>query len=327
MIMQNQEVTQKMNNSEWMVTLERVRELKQLLSEVQDGTVLFWLDGKWDYRSGDENYHEGIPTSHLILSETDLRKINVNNVDNIILNIMKLLDWYKSYITYDPNGPNSFEQYLLIEKNSDISTLLHVKVKDNLNNSYNLNVYDGNIKIPFTFKWNNSGKNIKVAIDNSIYGYTNYHDLIMLLLEKTEEITEYKLYTQFFKDIRKFQNYYYQTVSEKNGEFYTSETEVRLLNPKFRLKYFDSKVNSYPVHYSDKVADIIEYFAIDVDVSDEKLLEKNIDPDVLYREFGYYDFFNNITVSNVKALVLSAMGITSHTKNVLLDTEINLVSK
>lgn len=327
MIMKNHEETKNMGNNEWMVTLERVRELKQLLSGVQDGTVLFWRNGKWDYRSGGENYHAGIPTPHLILSETDLKRININNVDNIILNIMKLLDFHKTYITYDLNGTKSFEQYLRIEKNTDISTILHEQLTDSLSHSYNFNVYDGDIKIPYTFKWNNSDKFIKVVIDNSFYGYTNFYDLIMFLLEKTEAITEYKLYTQFFKDIRKFQNYYYQTISVQNGELYTSETEVRLLNPKFRLEYFNSKVNSYPVDYRVKVEDIIEYFGIDIDVSDEKSLKKYINPDVLYSEFGYYEFFNNITVSNVKALVLSALGMTPYTKDVLLETEINLVSK
>lgn len=304
--MQNQEVTQKMNNSEWMVTLERVEELRQLFLEVQSGEILFWLDGDWYYRGDGDISSKGVPSPHLILSKKDFERINEKNIENFIFNTMRLLNFYKLYITYSSHKISSLEGYLRLEENSNIPTTLYETIHDSLCHSYDFYIYTGKTKFSYTVDWNDNGKDIKVVIDNSIYGYTNFYDLTMFLLDQSRTIKDYKLYTQFCMELRNFQNYYYKTISEPNGELYTSETEVKLLNPEFRLKYFDPKVNSYsypPV----KIADIIDYFDIDIVITDEKLLERYINTNYLYTEFGYYELFNNITVSNVKALVLGTI--------------------
>lgn len=94
---------------------------------------------------------------------------------------------------------------------------------------------------------------------------------------------------------------------KKNGDLFTSETEVRLLNQKFRTKSFDPEVNSYSVNYEVKVADVIGYFNLKIETTDRKLQETYINTGDSYMEFGYYEFFNNVTVSNVEVLIIDAL--------------------
>ncbi|WP_407270687.1 hypothetical protein [Radiobacillus sp. PE A8.2] len=46
---------------------------------------------------------------------------------------------------------------------------------------------------------------------------------------------------------------------------------------------------------------------MDIKITDGKLLEKYIDTHYLYTQFGYYEFFNNITVPEVEAIVMDTI--------------------
>lgn len=303
---------------EWMVILEKVDELRQLLLNLRCGSIVFRTDGTWKYKNNEDNFNADSCSSNLIISKEDLNEINENNVGNIIFNIMRLMDLYK---WYDRISPNSFKEYLQTEKNSDVPTILLEKIKDTLDYSYTFNVCSEDINISYTFNWDSSGGNIQVIGGNSSLGYTDYTGLRMFLLWKTGYIINYELYTQFFKEIRSFQNYYYQTEPLAYEYLYTSQTEVSMLNREYREKYFNPKITSYSVDCKVKVADIVDYFNLDlkIDVTDSQLQEAYINTDDLYLQFGYYELYHCITLSDVVALILDALGINLAQKKFPLD--------
>ncbi|WP_147405187.1 hypothetical protein [Oceanobacillus bengalensis] len=130
--MTNQEEILDMRNNEWMATLERVRELRKLLLEIQSGVILLWINGEWHYRSNEHSFPKGFVTPHFILSSDNPGNINEKNVENVVLNILRLLDFYNTYINFHYDSGICFEDYLRKVKNSDISTILHEKTHDSL---------------------------------------------------------------------------------------------------------------------------------------------------------------------------------------------------
>ncbi|MHA6252749.1 hypothetical protein [Oceanobacillus sp. CAU 1775] len=303
--MKNHEETKKVGSSGWMVTLERVEELRQLLLEVQSGEILFWLDGQWYHRNGRNNFPNDFPPPHLILTKDYIGWVNEKNVENIIFNILRLLDYNQLYL-YNYSDI-SFEDYLITKENSDIPAILNASIHESSYFSYDFRVSDDTHKFSYIFEWNESGNGIRIHLNNSKNGYTDIFDLTMFLLENSHTITNYELYTQFCKKMRNFQSYYYKTTSDTDGELYTSQIEIELLNTEFRTLYFNPNVNTYSVNWDVKIADLIDYFNFDIEVTDKKLLEKCIDTDDLYLQFGNYELLNNITVSDVKAVILSTL--------------------
>ncbi|KAB8139136.1 hypothetical protein F9U64_01725 [Gracilibacillus oryzae] len=305
--MTNQEEILDMKNNEWMATLERVEELRTLLIKIQSGDILFWINGEWHYRSNEYNFPKGFITPHFILNSESLGNIDEKNVENVILNILRLLNLYNTYVIFHYDSGISFEDYLRKEENSDISTILHDRAHNSLCHSYSFYVHNDKIAFNYISSWNENGKGIHIVFNNSKYGFTYFYDLTMFLLEESWGIADYGTYTQFCKEMRKFQRHYYKTTSNTEGVLFTSFTEVELLNPENRVKRFDSKVGSYMVNTAVRIADIIDYFNLDIKVTDEKLMEKYIDTHYLYTQFGYYEFFNNITVPEVEAIVMDTI--------------------
>ncbi|GAA5416992.1 hypothetical protein Pryu01_02053 [Paraliobacillus ryukyuensis] len=304
--MANQEEILDMRSNEWMATLERVKELRELLLEIQSGEILFWLHGEWHYQYKECNFPKGFITPHFILNPEILGNIDEKNVDNVILNILRLLDFYITYVNFHYDSGISYEDYLRQEINSGICTILHEK-HDTLCDSYSFYVYNDRIAFNYTFSWNENGKGIHIFFYNSRYGYTSFYDLTMFLIEESRRIDDYELFTHFCRKIRKFQLHYYGNTSNADGDLYTSETEVQLLNPENRANRFDPSNDFYIVNCAVKIADIIDYFNLEIEVTDKKLLEKYIDTNYLYIQFGYYEFFNNITVREVQQIVIDTI--------------------
>lgn len=304
--MANQEEILDMRSNEWMATLERVKELRELLLEIQSGEILFWIHGEWHYQYKECNFPKGFITPHFILNPEILGNIDEKNVDNVILNILRLLDFYITYVNFHYDSGISYEDYLRQEINSGICTILHEK-HDTLCDSYSFYVYNDRIAFNYTFSWNENGKGIHIFFNNSRYGYTSFYDLTMFLIEESRRIDDYELFTHFCRKIRKFQLHYYGNTSNADGDLYTSETEVQLLNPENRANRFDPSNDFYIVNCAVKIADIIDYFNLNIEVTDKKLLEKYIDTNYLYTQFGYYEFFNNITVPEVQQIVIDTI--------------------
>ncbi|WP_407270688.1 hypothetical protein [Radiobacillus sp. PE A8.2] len=251
--MTNHAEKQKLSKNDWMVTLERIEELKQLLLEIQSGEIVFWLDGDWLYKSEKENSPNVFPSPHLVLSKENLGEINEKGIENVILNILRLLNYHNTYINFHYDSGISFEDYLRKEEeNSDISTILHDRKHNSLCHSYSFYVYNDKIAFNYIFSWNENGKGIHIVFNNSKYGFTYFYDLTMFLLEESWGIADYGAYTQFCKEMRKFQHHYYKTTSNSEGVLFTSFTEVELLNPENRAKRFDSKDGSYKVNTAVK---------------------------------------------------------------------------
>lgn len=305
--MTNQEEILEMRNNEWMAILEKVEELRKLLIQIQSGEILFWINGEWYYKSNEHNFPKDHMTPHFILTSENVGNTNEENVETVILNILKLLDFYNTYINFNYDSGISFEDYLRKEKNHDFSTILHDRKRDSLCYSYSFYVYSDRNAFNYTFSWSENGKGMHIVFDNSKYGYTNFYDLIMFLLEISDCIPDYQMYTQFCKKVRGFQSHYYKTTSNTDGDLFTSYSEVELLNPENRENHFNSKKGSYLVNRAVKIADIIGYFDMDIGISDKKLLEKYIDTDYLFTHFGYYEFFNNITVQEVYQIVMDTI--------------------
>ncbi|TXL64044.1 hypothetical protein FHP05_10170 [Cerasibacillus terrae] len=297
---------EKLCKNKWMVTLNRVKELRQLLTEVQNGEILFWLDENWMYRSIGNSFPNDFISPHFTLTKENIRRGD-KNVENVILNILKLLDLYYLYDESPFNSGISFKDYLRSEENNDISTVLNEKTLESLSHSYDFHIYNDTHEFSYSFKWSDSKKGIYIIFNNAKYGYTYFYDLIMFLLEESLTITEYDFYTQFCEEIRNFQRYYYKTTSDTDKDIITSETEVQLLNPENRKNRFDQNTDTYQVNPAVRIADVINYFNLDIEVSDKNLLNMHIDTDYLYTEFAYYDFLNNITVPEVEALVIGTI--------------------
>src|SRR5690625_3833832 len=111
--MESLQLNSTLGGNQWMVILERVDELKQLLLNLQCGSIVFRTDGNWNYKNSKSNFNADSRSSNLILSKEDLKEVNENNVGNIIFNIMRLMDLYK---THNRISPNSFKEYLQTEK-------------------------------------------------------------------------------------------------------------------------------------------------------------------------------------------------------------------
>ncbi|MCC2251892.1 hypothetical protein JUJ52_18285 [Virgibacillus sp. AGTR] len=296
-----------MRNNEWIATLEKVAELRNNLIQMQSGEIFFGINGDWYYKSNEYNSPKDFHSPHFILTSEHIGNIDEGNVENVILNILRLLDFYNTYINFYYDSGISFEDYIRKEENSNISTILLNKTHDSLCYSYSFYVNSDRNVFNYTVSWSENGKGMYIVFDNSKYGYTNFYDLIMFLLEESDCIPDYQMYTQFCKKVREFQSHYYKTTSNTDGELFTSYSEVELLNLENRKNRFNSKKGSYLVNRAVKIADIIGYFDMDIGISDKKLLEKYIDTDYLFTHFGYYEFFNNITVQEVYQIVMDTI--------------------
>ncbi|KAB8139146.1 hypothetical protein F9U64_01785 [Gracilibacillus oryzae] len=299
----------KLNSSERVETLQRVGELKYLLLEVQCGEFLFLSDGNWLYRKDREDLSNIIPSPHLLLTKEILGKITKKSVENVIFNIQRLLSFYNTYITHEYYKKTSFEEYLQTKENFDISSILKGSVHGSFFHSYSFHVKNDNVEYSYIFEWNKAGEDIRFILNNSKYGYTGFYALTNFLLKESSSIYDYETFTRFCKEIRNFQNYFYNTMSEGNpkGELYTSMIEVELLSPQNRYSMSNLNRSHYEINPAVKIGDIINYFELDIKVNDQKQLEKCIDTSYLFDFFASYEYLGNITVSDVEAIVVETM--------------------
>ncbi|MDP4086177.1 MAG: hypothetical protein Q8934_16380 [Bacillota bacterium] len=290
--MTNQLEKLKLNSNNWMWILQRVDELRKHLLNIQNGEILFWLDGDWFFKSDRKEFPIDFPPPHFILNKEILGEIDEKNVESVIFNIIKLFRLYNQYIPYEYivcedcddcdncgefNNDVIFEQFSRANKNIDIPIILKDGEFGEFSHSYSFHIKCNPMNFSYIFEWNKNREDIRVNFINSVFGYANIDSLSSFLFEEAHKIYDYKTFTRFCKELRNFQIYYYLTTTCSEGELYTSITELELLNPENRKNRFNPTNMYHTINNAVRIGDIIDYFNLNIVVDDVKVLNRHID--------------------------------------------------
>lgn len=264
----------------WIFTLKEIKELKKVLLSKTTQEVKFWPDGTW-VNEKNNKYSSINDGAVFILTKKDLEYINQDKIDNAIYNICHLI------VGLDhPLCDLDIHEYLSQRLDTDLKSFLQEELFKNEYHSYNFVFTFEGLNFECDIDWELSGRYFKVTLDDNTIGISEgIRSIINYLFDLSEEISyENRAITQFCREIRKFEVYYYNSINKCKSQT-TTPTELLILQ---------SEVTSIPImgNYI-KLADILNHFQLDLPIPDEADKNKYINFHDLFDSkhdlYGYMD--------------------------------------
>lgn len=256
-------------SNNWIITLKEIKELKKVLLSKGTKEVRFYSNGTWV--SGKDNKYSGINDGAVfILTKKDLEYINQDKIDNVIYNICHLI------VGLDhPLCDLDIHEYLSQRLDTDLKSFLQKELFKNEYQSYNFIFTFEGLNFECDIDWELSGRYFKVTLDDDTLGVAEgIRSIINYLFDLSEEIRyENQAFTLFCREIRKFEAYYYNSINKRKSQT-TTPTEVLML---------ESKLPTPPMGNYIKLADILNYFQLNIPIPNEA--DK-------YKYINFHDLFD-----------------------------------
>ncbi|MBD8069911.1 hypothetical protein [Bacillus sp. PS06] len=247
-------------SNDWICTLKQVEELKNALLSKTIEEIRFCEDGTWDK---EEKNVKGDPL--FILIKNNLHFVTQNDIDDLLFNICDLIFGLKHSL---------FDKKLPLKSNALRNDLFH---------SYNFVFNYLNYEFKCIIKWKSSNSNLLIKIGNKIIGYfEDIRQLINYFLDLSKIELPFDFYfPKFWKEIKKFEDYYFTLVNETNFSSIRPTKEIILQN-----RYPWESHGTY-----SKISDFINRYSLDIPIPKNVDVKKYINTQDIFfwheRIYGY----------------------------------------
>ncbi|KGR73625.1 hypothetical protein [Ureibacillus manganicus] len=254
-------------SNNWLCILTEIKGLKKVLLSKTTEEVRFWLDGTWII-GNDTEFSRNNDDVSLVLTKDELEYINQDNIDNVLYNICYLINHALCGL--------DVHEHLLHRKETDLKNFLQENLYKSKYRSYNFVYTYEDIDFKCKIDWELSGRYFTVSLDDETLGVSEgIGRIISYLFDLAEELQdEEQAFTLFCREIRKLEAYYCNSTNKFRSQT-TTPTEVLILQ---------GEMTSAPImgNYI-KVADIIDYFQLNIPMPNEAVKNKYLD---------YHDLFD-----------------------------------
>ncbi|AST90041.1 MULTISPECIES: hypothetical protein [Sutcliffiella] len=272
-------------SSNWVYTLKQVEELKNILLSKTTEEVLFWSDGTWASRKQNIFWNDK-EDPLFTFTKNEIQFINQDTVENSLYSICHLI-----FGLDHPLSNLDIHEYLLERKNTDIKSFLQRDLFRKNHHTYSFVFTYGHLNFKCSIEWENSSRSLRVLLDDGTIGIADgIRYIINYLFDLSDEIrNEYDAFILFCREIRKFEEYYYNSKNECISQT-TTPTEVLMLQREMTTDIIGNYI---------KVADLLDYFQLDIPFPKSNDKEKYIDFNDLFDD--YHDLYGYMDVGAIES--------------------------